>query len=186
MEETTTSPRGDTTTITDSIGTDETTDETTTEEETTTDEETDTDLGDFASGDCEELVNASSAIGEALSGANTPDEVEAASERFQQFADEVPEEIQDDVQVLADVYDKYIAVIADIDLEAGRDPLGRADPAADGGSRDDRPAGRHRGVHEPLDLGDRRTADPAKLTARPAARRHPRGRPSEGPNTFCP
>jgi hypothetical protein len=113
---------GDTTTITDSVATDETdTDETTTEE-TSTDEETDTDLGGFASGDCEELVNASSAIGAALSGANTPDEVEAASERFQQFADEVPEEIQDDVQVLADVYDKYIDVIADIDLEEGETP----------------------------------------------------------------
>ncbi len=113
---------GDTTTITDSIGTDETTDETTTEDETTTDDGTDTDLGDFASEDCEELVAASSAIGEALSGANTPDEVEAASERFQQFADEVPEEIQDDVQVLADVYEEYIAVIADIDLEGGETP----------------------------------------------------------------
>ena len=39
-----------------------------------------------------------------------------------QFADEVPEEIQDDVQVLADVYEKYIDVIADIDLEAGETP----------------------------------------------------------------
>ena len=61
---------------------------------------------------------------------NTPDEVEEASDRFHEFADEVPEEIQDDVQVLADVYDKYIAVIADIDLQAGRDPLGRADPGS--------------------------------------------------------
>ena len=113
---------GDTTTITDSVGTDETdTDETTTEE-TSTDEETDTDLGGFASGDCEELVNASSAIGAALSGANTPDEVQEASDRFHEFADEVPEEIQDDVQVLAEVYDKYIDVIADIDLEAGETP----------------------------------------------------------------
>jgi hypothetical protein len=101
--------------------TDATTDETTTEE-TSTDEETDTDLGDFASGDCQELVNASSAIGEALSGANTPDEVEAASDRFHEFADQVPEEIQDDVQVLADVYDKYISVIADIDLQPGETP----------------------------------------------------------------
>jgi hypothetical protein len=98
------------------------TDETTTEEETSTDEETDTDLSGFASGDCEELVNASSAIGEALSGANTPDEVEAASDRFHEFAEQVPEEIQDDVQVLADVYDKYISVIADIDLKEGETP----------------------------------------------------------------
>jgi hypothetical protein len=101
--------------------TDATTDETTTEE-TSTDEETDTGVGDFASEDCQELVNASSAIGEALSGANTPDEVEAASDRFHEFADQVPEEIQDDVQVLADVYDKYISVIADIDLQPGETP----------------------------------------------------------------
>jgi hypothetical protein len=101
--------------------TDATTDETTTEE-TSTDEETDTDAGSFASEDCQELVNASSAIGEALSGANTPDEVEAASDRFHEFADQVPEEIQDDVQVLADVYDKYVSVIADIDLQPGETP----------------------------------------------------------------
>jgi len=105
--------------------TDATTDESTTEE-TSTDEETgtdtDTDASGLASGDCEELVNASSAIGEALSGANTPDEVEAASDRFHEFADQVPEEIQDDVQVLADVYDKYVSVLADIDLQAGETP----------------------------------------------------------------
>jgi hypothetical protein len=112
----------DTTAITDSVSTEETTDETTTEEETSTDETTDTDLGDFASGDCQDLVNASSAIGEALSGANSPDEVQAASDRFHEFAENVPEEIQDDVQVLADVYDKYIAVIADIDLQPGETP----------------------------------------------------------------
>ena len=34
----------------------------------------------------------------------------------------MPEEIQDDVQVLADVYDKYIDVIADIDLQPGETP----------------------------------------------------------------
>lgn len=113
---------GDTTAITDSVSTDETTDETTTDEETTTDDGTDTDIPDFASGDCQELVNASSAIGEALSGANTPDEVEEASDRFHEFAEQVPEEIQDDVQVLAEVYDKYISVIADIDLQAGETP----------------------------------------------------------------
>ncbi len=120
--EETTNPRATRTAITDSISTDETTDETTTEEETSTDEETDTDLGGFASGDCQELVNASSGIGEALSGANTPDEVEEASDRFHEFAENVPDEIQDDVQVLADVYDKYIAVIADIDLQPGETP----------------------------------------------------------------
>jgi hypothetical protein len=104
--------------------TDATSDETTTDEETTTDDGTDTDadIPDFASEDCQELVNASSAIGEALSGANTPDEVQEASDRFHEFAEQVPEEIQDDVQVLADVYDRYITVIADIDLQAGETP----------------------------------------------------------------
>ena len=79
--------------------------------------------------------------------------MEAASERFQQFADEVPEEIQDDVQVLADVYEEYIAVIADIDIEGGETPTVEQIQELTAALAIDRPAGRHGGVDEPLDLG---------------------------------
>ena len=107
----------DTTEITDSIGTDETTEET---DETGDDGSTDT--GDFASEDCQELLTASQALGEVLSGANTGEELDEASERFQEFADQVPEEIRDDVQVLAEVYEQYAEVFADLDLQAGETP----------------------------------------------------------------
>jgi hypothetical protein len=107
----------DTTTITDSV-TDETTDET----DETTDEETETDSGGFASDDCQELIESSQALGEALSGANTGAELEEASQRFQDFADEVPEEIRGDVQVLADVFEQYVSVFGDLDLQEGEVP----------------------------------------------------------------
>jgi len=114
----------DTTAITDSIGTDETdettTDETTTDEETDTD--TDTDTTGIASEECQELIDASSSLGEALSGANTGDELADASERFADFAEQVPEEIQDDVRALADVFEAYVEAFGDLDLQVGEVP----------------------------------------------------------------
>lgn len=113
----------DTTEITDSI--EETTDDTTTEETTTDDETTDgTDTGvdGLVSEDCEELANASSALGEILSGASTGDEIDEASDRFRAFAEQVPEDIRDDVLVLADVYETYAEAFADLDLEEGETP----------------------------------------------------------------
>lgn len=109
---------GDTTEITDSI--DETTDDTTTEETTT--DGTDTDVGGLVSEDCQELANASSALGEVLSGASTGDEINEASERFRAFAEQVPEDIRDDVLVLADVYETYAEAFADLDLQEGETP----------------------------------------------------------------
>lgn len=112
----------DTTEITDSI--DETTDDTTTEETTTDDETTDgTDTdGGLVSEDCQELSTASSALGDVLSGASTGDEIDEASERFRAFAEQVPEDIRDDVLVLAEVYETYAEAFADLDLEAGETP----------------------------------------------------------------
>ncbi len=105
---------GDTTAITDTL-------ETETDETDTTDT-TDTDSGALASGDCEELITASQALGEALSGANTGPELEEAADRIRDFAEEVPEEISDDVEVLADVFEQYVAVFGDLDLQEGEIP----------------------------------------------------------------
>jgi hypothetical protein len=110
---------GDTTAITDTLETD--TDEAETDETDTTDT-TDTDSGGLASGDCEELIASSQALVEALSGANTGPELEEAADRIRDFAEEVPEEISDDVEVLADVFEQYVAVFGDLDLQEGEIP----------------------------------------------------------------
>lgn len=107
----------DTVTITDTTETDDTTtDETTTDE---TDTDVDTDF-DFASEDCQELVSASAALGQAFSGAG--DDLSDESQQFQEFADNVPDEIRADVQVLADAFADYAEALSGLDLEAGEAP----------------------------------------------------------------
>ncbi len=108
----------DTTTITDSV-------ETTTDEETTDETDTDTDVTtgfDFSSEECQELANAgnafSQAFGSATSGADLSDEAEA----FQEFADNAPDEIREDMQTLADAYEEIVAALADVDLDPGATP----------------------------------------------------------------
>ena len=107
--------------------------DTTTVEETTTDTtaETTTDDGaatsgdfDFADEDCRGLVAAylgiSQAFAAAASGSN--EELEEQAEAFSEFADDVPEEIQADVQTLADAYGQYIQVLQDAGIEPGEIP----------------------------------------------------------------
>ena len=106
----------DTAVITDTTDTDETTTDETTTEETT--EETDTDLSDL-SGDCLEAVQAYSA---ALAAAGAAGDTDQSLEVFQEFADRAPEEIRDDFQVLAQAYAAYVAVLGDLDLQAGETP----------------------------------------------------------------
>jgi hypothetical protein len=106
-------------TITDSI---EETDETTTDE-TTDDSGTDTDaIPDFGDEDCQGLVAAyiafSQALGSGLGGEDLGDQAEA----IQEFAEEVPEEIEDDVRTLATAYREYADALANIDLGSGGVP----------------------------------------------------------------
>jgi hypothetical protein len=101
--------------------TDTTTDETTTEETETdgTDTAETTDAsGDFS--DCAGLTDATQKLGQALSAASSDEgSLEASSELYQQFADEAPEEIRADVQILADAYAKYVDALKDVDLSSG-------------------------------------------------------------------
>ena len=109
------------TVITDTL-TDTTTDETTTDETTDeTDTGTSTDF-DFASEECQELVGASSALSQAFASLGSGDDLSDESEAFQTFVDDVPEEIRDDVQVLADAFAEYADVLEGIDLQAGETP----------------------------------------------------------------
>ena len=105
----------DTTVITDTLDTDE----------TTTDDDSGTDTGDlptFASEDCQSLVAAfvvlSAATGAAASGTDISEDVE----KFAELAEGVPDEIKDDVATVAEAYSGYASLLADVGLQPGEIP----------------------------------------------------------------
>src|SRR3990172_8604773 len=105
----------DTTVITDTLDTDETTtDETTTDE--TTDTDTDATGFDPSSEECRGLLNAAAAFSQAIASATTGTDISDEAQAFEDFAENVPDEIKDDVQVLAEVYATYAEAFSDIDL----------------------------------------------------------------------
>jgi hypothetical protein len=106
---------GDTDTVTLETTTDETTDETTTD--------TDDTVGDsLASEDCQELINASASLSQAFGSAGSDGDLDDVSAFFEEFADDAPEEIRADFQILADGYEAYAEALADVDLQAGETP----------------------------------------------------------------
>jgi hypothetical protein len=90
-----------------------------TAEDTTTD---DTDDGSFATSECSELIAAAASVSTAFSGTAATDDVDATRDQFQEFADNAPDEIQDDLQVLVDAYELYADALADVDIQAGEVP----------------------------------------------------------------
>jgi hypothetical protein len=109
-------------TVTETTDTDETTDETSTDDTTTDDTTTGTDTDfNFASEDCQGLVAAYVAISGAIGSAGSQD-VSGDVEKFREYAEQVPEEIRDDVKVLAAAYGEYIDELQDLGLEAGDVP----------------------------------------------------------------
>jgi len=112
----------DTTTLTDTTLDDTTTDETTTDDTSTVETTTDDDSGGSASGECRDLVEAGSQLGQAFgSGGATPDR-DDVSELYEQVVDNAPEEIRADIQVLADAWAKYADVLDDVQVEPGQTP----------------------------------------------------------------
>jgi hypothetical protein len=104
---------------------DTTTDETTTEDTETTD----TDItGALSSAECSEVAAASAAIGQAFAAQGQAD-LSEAEELFDQYADKVPEELQDDVQVLADAYAKYGQALSDAGINQADLSSGQPSPA---------------------------------------------------------
>ena len=97
----------------------------TTTDDATTDDGTDT-AGDFdfADEDCRGLVAAYLGISQAFAAAagGSNEELEEQAEAFSEFADDVPQEIQADVQTLADAYGQYIQVLQDAGIEPGEIP----------------------------------------------------------------
>jgi hypothetical protein len=109
----------------DTVVTETTTDETTDETTTDTDEDTGTapDLGTFLSGDCQELVAAYAALSQAFAAASGGgDDFTEESQAFQAFADEAPDEIRGDIEVLAEAYAEYAGIISDLGIQPGEIP----------------------------------------------------------------
>jgi hypothetical protein len=105
---------------TDTVTLETTTDETTTEDETTDEDET---VGDsIASDECQELIQASASLSQALGSQGTDSDLDDVSTFFDEFAEEAPEEIRADFQVLADAYEAYAEAIEGIDLQSGDTP----------------------------------------------------------------
>ena len=98
-----------------------TTESTPTTTETTTQTTTQSTTPAFAaSGKCKDLAEKAQGFTQATSGAN-PD-LQQAADAFQDFVKEVPSEIQDDVQTLADAFSKYADALKGVDLQSGQTP----------------------------------------------------------------
>ena len=94
-------------------------------EETST-ETTSTDTGDLSglSGECKDLAGASqqfaAAIASSTSGGST--DAEATADAFKAFAEQAPDELKDDFEVLGEVIAAYAVALKDLDLEPGAVP----------------------------------------------------------------
>ena len=93
----------------------------TTTEETTDDTGTDTDADfDFADEDCQALAGVGASIAAAFSGVGAAGD--ASSDELEELASRVPDEIQADVEVLAEAFGEYSAELEEIGIEAGATP----------------------------------------------------------------
>ena len=97
--------------------------ETTTAETTTTESTESTDTTDLSGilddKDCLALAGIGATIAQAFSGSTSGD---TNTEELQQLVDKVPDEIQGDVQTLADAFGQYAARLKAIGIKAGSTP----------------------------------------------------------------
>jgi hypothetical protein len=84
-----------------------------------------TSTGDVSVEGCTKLtdlsVKFSEALGAASSGSGAPD-LDATAKAYEDFADEVPEEIRDAFRTIAAAFSTYAEVLGDVDLSAGKTP----------------------------------------------------------------
>ena len=66
-------------------------------------------------------VKFSQALGAATSGSGAPD-LQATAKAYEEFADEVPEEIRDAFRTIAAAFGTYADVLGDIDMSSGKTP----------------------------------------------------------------
>ena len=107
---------GDTTAVVEETTTEDTSDETTTEE--TTGATTDDDIS--LTGKCAEFAGLGAKISQAMAGGNSG--LDDASALFDELADQVPDEIQADFQVIAENFAKIADALKDVDLSSGQTP----------------------------------------------------------------
>jgi hypothetical protein len=109
---------------TDTMTLETTTDDTTTDDETDEDTTEDTDtVGDsIESEECQDLIEASASLSQALGASGTDSDLDDVSTFFEEFAEEAPDEIREDFQVLAEAYEAYAEAIEGIDLQSGQPP----------------------------------------------------------------
>jgi methyl-accepting chemotaxis protein len=98
----TTTPTEDTTATTDDSGT-----------------STDVDLGNL-SGECAQFAGVSTKIAQSLSGQDA--NIEDAAKAFDEIADQVPDEIKDDYQVISENFAKIADALKGVDLTSGQAP----------------------------------------------------------------
>ncbi len=115
------SASSDTTTTTETVTEDTATDETTTDADTDTDTDTD-ETFNWASEDCQNLVKAYVGLSAAIGAAGSGQDVSGDIEAFAKYADEVPDEIKDDVQTLASAYGAFLNELKDLDVKPGQVP----------------------------------------------------------------
>ena len=91
-------------------------------ETTATDSGTSTDDGSIGdlSGDCAQFAGVSSKIAQSLSGQDA--NMEDAAKAFADIADQVPDEIKDDYQVIAENFSKIAEALKGVDLTNGETP----------------------------------------------------------------
>ena len=100
--------------------------ETTEGSTTATDEESTTsdDDGVALEGECARFAGLSAKLQQAVSG--TSGDLESATEVFEEIADQVPEEIRDDYEVLAANFRELAEALKGIDLTSGQAPSAEA------------------------------------------------------------
>jgi hypothetical protein len=108
-------------TTTETLTEDETTEETTEEETTATGDE-DTDLSGIADEDCLELASIGAKFTEALGATGAGTDYETTTKLLDELADKAPDEIKDDLAVLAAAWKDIAAALKDVDLTSGQAP----------------------------------------------------------------
>lgn len=84
---------------------------------TTDDDSTTEDAGSALEGECAELAGISARLQQALTGSG-----ELNADAFDELADEVPEEIRDDYEVLAANFRELAEALEGVDLSGGQTP----------------------------------------------------------------
>ena len=101
----------------------ETTGDDTNDVEDLTETTGDDDIGQLE-GKCAELAGIGAKLSQSLSGQSG--DLDEASRVFDEIADEVPDEIKADYEVIAENFDKIVEALKDVDLTSGETPNAEA------------------------------------------------------------